>query len=219
MTAAEQIDRALDAALAAITPAGVVTGWRRVTDADVPRLLPEEAAAMARAVPARQREFATGRVLLRELLGTAAAIPVGPDRAPVLPAGVGASLAHDHEHAVAAVTKTDGLALGVDLEPTVALDPDVAQLVLRADDGPLDAHLAFTLKEAAYKAWSRSGGGFLDHHDVRLTVGPTAFTATVVDDGVELDGRYARAGDRWVALVVVPLPLVQGRRPSARSAT
>jgi hypothetical protein len=48
------------------------------------------------------------------------------------------------------------------------------------------------------------GGRILDHLAVRLTVDGERFTAVVVEDGVRLDGRYAVAHDRTVALVVVP---------------
>ena len=107
----------------------------------------------------RRHEFATGRALLRQLIGSDVAIPVGPDRAPVLPAGVRASLAHDHGLAVAAVTTDPRVrALGIDIEPVDPLPPDIATVVLRPDEVGLDAHHAFTMKEAAYKAWSRLGG-------------------------------------------------------------
>jgi 4'-phosphopantetheinyl transferase EntD len=201
-TGAGGADPIIDAALRSIAPDHVLTGSRRISDDDVLLLLAEEAAAVARAVPRRKREFATGRVLLRSLIGITSAIPIGPDRAPVLPPATAASLAHDHVHAVAAVARGVDVALGVDVEPAVPLASDVAALVLRADERGVDAHLAFTLKEAAYKAWSRCGGRMLDHHQVRLRVGTSSFDAEIVDDGVWLQGRYARAGDRWVALVV-----------------
>lgn len=198
-------DDVLDVAVASLAPPSVLTGSRRIDPADLAQLLGGEAAAVQRAVPSRQAEFATGRVLLRELLGVDVAIPVGGDRAPVLPDGVVGSLAHDHDVAVAAVSRDTALvAIGVDVEPMRPLERGVAALILRPDEHGLDAHLAFVLKEAAYKAWSRSGGRFLDHQDVRLEVGDDGtFTADVVDDGVRLSGRYAAAGDRWVALVVV----------------
>lgn len=199
-------DPALDAALRSIAPDYVVTGSRRIDQADIELLLPSELASVARAVEKRRREFATGRVLLRALIGTQSAIPVGHDRAPVLPPGIAASLAHDHVHAVAAVTRAAGVALGVDVEPATPLAAHIAELVLRPDEGGVDAHLAFTLKEAAYKAWSRCGGRLLDHQEVRLTVDGDTFAAEVVDDGVRLEGRYVRADDRWVALVVAELP-------------
>ena len=103
--------------LAALAPAGVRTGSRLITPDDAATLHAVEAAAVERAVDVRRREFATGRALLRSLLGTDVAIPVGPSRAPVLPAGVVGSLAHDRVLAVAAVTTEPAIAaLGIDVE-------------------------------------------------------------------------------------------------------
>jgi 4'-phosphopantetheinyl transferase EntD len=206
----------LDAALASLAPEGVRTGSRRIDPADVDLLHPIERSLVAQAVPRRRAEFATGRVLLRQLIGTTEPILVGPDRAPVLPPGVTASLAHDHEFAVAAVDPRERLVLGVDVEATVPLERSVAELILRPDEAGIDAHLAFTLKEATYKAWSRMGGRLLEHQDVRLdtTLGSFAagsfvagsFVAEVIGSGVRLEGRYAQAGGRWVALALAPSP-------------
>lgn len=194
----------LDAALASLAPAGVRTGWRHIDPADLGQLHPEERRAICHAVPRRQAEFATGRVLLRELTGTTDPIGIGPDRAPVLPPGIAASLAHDHEVAVAAVARAQHVVLGIDVDGTTPLDSAVAELILRPDERTLDPRLAFTLKEAAYKAWSRLGGRLLDHHDVRLEVSSASFAAEVIGSGIWLEGRYARAGERWVALVTAP---------------
>lgn len=193
--------------LESIAPRTVATGLRVIDDADVRALLPEELAAVANAVPVRRAEFASGRVLLRALIGTDRSIPVGPDRAPVLPPGVAASLAHDRDVVVAAVSRTPGVVLGIDVEPVTPLTPEVAELVLRADEAGIDAHLAFVLKEAAYKAWSRRGGRMLEHHEVRLTVDPRVFSAEVVDEGVRLDGSYVSGADKWLALVVADVPI------------
>lgn len=201
---ASPTDDELGEALRLIAPCGVRTGWRRIDPSDLAHLHPAERAAVAHAAPRRRAEFATGRVLLRELSGTTGPILVGPDRAPLLPPGVCASLAHDDELAIAAVAGAGHMTLGLDVEPAVPLDPPIAQLILRPDEQGLDAHLAFTLKEAAYKAWSRLGGGLLEHHDVRLDVAEASFRAEVLSTGARLEGRYARASGRWVALVVTP---------------
>lgn len=192
----------LEALIREIAPADVATGVRCIDERDVALLLPEELATIATAVAIRRREFASGRVLLRTLIGTDRAIPVGFHRAPVVPPGYAASLAHDRHIVVAAVTQSPGVVLGIDVEPADRLEADVAALVQRSDESDVDAHLAFTLKEATYKAWSRRGGRMLDHHDVRLTVDDGSFSAEVVDDGARFDGRFTRGADRWIALVV-----------------
>jgi len=202
------------AALAGLAPPGIRTGCRLVDAGDESGLFPDEAAAVARAVPARRAEFASGRALLRQLLGAHEAIAVGDGRRPLLPTGVVGSLAHAGPLAVAAVASSGvAAALGVDLEPATELDGDVAAVVLRADERGIDAHLAFTLKEAVYKAWSGLGGRLLEHDEVRLSLGPAdRFVGEEVAAGTRFAGRYARAADHWLALVVVPA----GRTPSAR---
>jgi len=195
---------ALDGALAAMAPPGIVTGSRLITPADFESLHMSERAAVANAVPVRRHEFASGRALLRDLAGTIEAIPVGPTRAPLLPPGVVGSLAHDRLVAVAAVSRDPSVAaLGIDVEPTEPLATEMARVILRDDERALDAHLAFTLKEAAYKAWSTGGGRMLDHHEVRVSVEGWSFTATVLPDGRELRGRFATVAGRHVALVIV----------------
>jgi 4'-phosphopantetheinyl transferase EntD len=191
-------------ALAALAPPGVRTGTRAITATDVDRLHPVERAAVERAVDVRRHEFATGRVLLRSLLGLDVPIPVGPSRAPVLPGGFVGSLAHDRAMAVAAVTRDPAIAaLGIDVEGDAPLDAGMARIILRPDEAGLDAHLAFCLKEAAYKAWSTLGGRMLDHHDVRLDLADDAFSADL-DGRTSVRGRFIKVGARWLALVVIP---------------
>ena len=193
------------AALAGLAPYGIVTGVRRISVDDVASLHPDEAHVVARAVERRRNEFASGRALLRDLIGSDQPIPVGPTRAPVFPAGVSGSLAHDQHVAIAAISREPGRdAIGVDVEPDDPLADDMARVILRADEAGIDAHLAFTLKEAAYKAWSNAGGRMLGHHDVRVTVDNGTFTATVLDTGQRLVGRHVTVDHRHLALVTMP---------------
>jgi 4'-phosphopantetheinyl transferase EntD len=205
------------AALATMAGPELRTGVRWIDARDEAALREIEAVSVERAVARRRHEFATGRALLRELLGTEIAIPVAEDRSPILPDGVRGSLAHDRELVVAAVGRAERIiAVGVDVEPVTALSPDVAAIVLRPDEVGLDAHLAFTMKEAAYKAWSSLGGRMLEHHDVRLELDGTSrstatgphttggFTAMVVDVGATFTGAWVQAGGRWLSLVAAP---------------
>jgi 4'-phosphopantetheinyl transferase EntD len=195
---------AIDTALRALAPAHVQVGARAIDAADEARLHPDEAAIVAGAVAKRRREFASGRALLRSLLGSDGPVTVLATRAPAVPAGVVASLAHDDELAVAAVS-TDArvVALGVDVEPEGAVDGEVADVVLRPEERDLDPTWVFVVKEAVYKAWSTTGGRILGHDDVRVTPGADgAFTAMVLDAHREFTGSSARVGGRVVALVV-----------------
>lgn len=192
----------LAGALAALAPPTVRTGARRVTTGDESALLPAERAAISAAVARRRREFASGRALLRELIGRDVPIPVGTNRAPVLPRDVRGSLAHDGELVVAAVSFDVRVrALGIDLEPVGPLEPEVAELIVRDDEADLDPRLAFTLKEAAYKAWSSLGGRMLEHRDVRLHIAESTYRAVVLPERRVLTGRYAPVTGHWIALV------------------
>jgi 4'-phosphopantetheinyl transferase EntD len=180
----------------------VATGARHISVDDESALHPIERAQMVPASAVRRREFASGRALLRHLLGEDLALPVGPDRRPVLPPGVRASLAHDRTLVVAALSRTSHVSsIGVDLESASGLNADDAALVLRDDERQFDAALAFCLKEATYKAWSAAGGRMLDHHDIGLSVDAGTFHARVLDTS-DVVGAWARVEDSYLALVV-----------------
>lgn len=181
----------------------ISVGSRLIDDADLSALAAGEAAVVANAVPRRRREFATGRALLHQLSGSNAPILVTSNRSPQLPLGWRGSLAHDDTVAVAAVSRDIGIrSIGIDIEPITALSVETAQVILRHDDPRIDAHLAFTLKEATYKAWSSGGGRMLEHHDVRLRVSGSTFEAEVIPNGAVFRGRFATVSGRWLALVV-----------------
>jgi len=192
------------AALRIIAPSGVHVGARAIDAEDERLQFDEELLAVGSSVRKRRSEFATGRVLLRQVIGQDVPIPVGPGRRPVLPDGVVASLAHDDRIAVAAACAAkDATFLGIDIESIGVLPPEAAAEILRSDDTTDDAILAFVLKEAAYKAWSARGGRMLNYHEVRVDAAGGVFTATVEPCGTTLGGRYIAAGDSWLALVVV----------------
>ncbi len=195
---------ALAAALRELAPATVATGALAVSAAPLADLDPHEAALVATAVAKRRNEFATGRALLHRLLDTDQPILRGPTGGPDVPAGWTATLAHDRQVAVAAVTRDASVkALGIDVEPDTPLAADLAAIILGDGEEAIDAHLAFCLKEAVYKAWSATGGGMLGHHDVRLDLrSDDTFTGLVIGAGVLFHGRYRRTAGRWLALVV-----------------
>lgn len=192
------------AALVSIAPSDVVTGVRAISAHDMGGLDATELAVVAKAVERRRHEFATGRALLRQLMESRQPIAVGRSRAPELPSGWVGSLAHDRAIAVAAVSQSPSVAaLGIDVEPDEPLPADIARVVLRPEERRLDAHLAFTLKEAAYKAWSSTGGEILDHHDVRLELDGRRFRAVVIAAQRPIDGVFTTVSGRHLALAVV----------------
>jgi 4'-phosphopantetheinyl transferase EntD len=182
----------------------VRTACRVISADDWAGLHEAERRLVARAVPKRQHEFASGRAALHELFASSEPILADGRRAPVWPAGVCGSLAHDDRYVVAAVSSDPGVrALGIDVEPATPLSADLAEMILRPDERHVDAHLAFALKEAVYKAWSSLGGDMLEHHDVRLTLRGSHLVATVNGTARRFRGRFAVVCGHIVALVVV----------------
>ena len=166
----------------------------------VPELWPAEAAYVVRAAPKRAAEFAFGRACARAALASLGwppcAIPAGPDRAPLWPAGVSGTISHTDGYAAAAAASADTfLGIGFDAEPAgrVArkLWPKIATATEQAWLHGLDpdrqaeaATLLFCAKEAFYKCQYPATGrwlGFTDvETDLALTSSSGAFTIRVV---------------------------------------
>lgn len=187
------MNTALIAALRGVLPEGVALA---ASDPSAPEtgLWPEEAAGIARAVPARRREFAAGRRAARAALADIglppAAIPMGADRAPVWPAGVTGSISHGAGACVALVAYSDRLAgLGLDLEPAEVLPEDMLDTVCTAveraavtqDASGLMARKLFCAKEASYKAQYAQSLALLEFHDLEITLDAVdGFTARLL---------------------------------------
>lgn len=188
-------------------------GVRAIRAEDEHGLHTDEREIIASAGDQRRAEFATGRALLRSLLGTDDQIGQLANRAPRLPDAWVGSLAHDRSFAIAMIAPAIELrAVGVDLEPVGAVDELTGRQVLRDDDEMPDATAAFVAKEAAYKAWSSLGAPILEHHDVHVRMTDSSeFEATVVAGGLpRLSGRVGRAADRVVAVVTVEAASASG---------
>ncbi|HAR50966.1 4'-phosphopantetheinyl transferase family protein [Roseovarius nubinhibens] len=170
--------------LAGLFPPGVAV---EVSDPSAVQPAPfaEEAVAMARATPARQREFAAGRAAahgaMRRLGRAAAPVPHGPDRAPRWPAGLCGSISHCEGLCLAAVAPTQSLrSLGVDVEPDAAMPEDLIDEVtclverawLSAQSASVRGRLArliFSAKEAAYKCQYPVSGAMIGFQDLVIT--------------------------------------------------
>lgn len=199
-------------ALRALLPAGVGLGVQPL-GAPAPPLWPGEAEAVRRAVPARQREFTAGRAAARAALRDAglpaATLPTGPDRAPLWPAGVCGSISHGGTLAAALAARScDWPSLGLDLEPALPLEEELAGLVRATgdDDGgvlppALAAKLIFSAKEAAFKAQFPLTGLWLDYTEVALRLAPQGFTLTL--GGTPLHGRWTLAEGLFVTVLVI----------------
>jgi 4'-phosphopantetheinyl transferase EntD len=177
--------------LQACLPPGTFWHWRSLSRGvsrgvdEVPALAPEEAAAVARAVASRQREFAVGRWCARRALSAMgvppAAIPVGPHRAPVWPDGVTGSISHDEHWCIAGVARQDrwsGLGVDTELVDRVRLDmaPQLCTPGERArwfDDVPCADPVerlarVFSIKEAAFKVLFPIFAQWIDFHHAEV---------------------------------------------------
>lgn len=190
-------------------------------------LLPEEAAAMAAARPARLREFAAGRRAAHAALRAAgrpdAAVPMAPDRAPVWPEGFVGSITHCDDACLAAAAPARAArGIGLDLEPGTGLDagllPEIAtpreRDWLEAQPAGRRASLArliFSAKEAAYKALYPLSGEVLDFDAMEIAPRPaqSRFTARLnrpvgpLGTGTVLPGRFALGSGLMLTAVVL----------------
>jgi enterobactin synthetase component D len=174
-------------------PSGVAWCWRRVAGGEIllSGLDGHERAAIARALPRRQAEFATGRWCARNALvalGLApVGIPVGAKRAPVWPEGVVGSISHDDEWCVAgAALRQDCAGLGVDIERLDRFRTDMERLVAtprererlaktQTPEQRLQALAGlFSAKEAAFKALHLAAAEWIDFQDAELVDWPQA---------------------------------------------
>jgi len=190
-------------------------------------LYPEERAAIARAVPHRQDEFSTGRMLARQALARIghppAAIPADDRRRPVWPADVVGSISHSSGLCAAAVAPGGRLrGLGLDIERIGAVPDEIMAAISHPEE--IARHRAtmpeallrtvlFSAREAIYKAYNPLTGSYLDHRDVVLSLGGAAFSARIVagdrprlDGADRIDGVFAEAGGMVVSVVAVPAP-------------
>lgn len=206
---------ALRDALAALMPAGVAVAGGRIADLQAP-LWPGEDLPHARS--ARLAEFTAGRTAARMAMAALglppAALPAGPDRAPLWPAGITGSISHSGDHALAAVARTDTLrAIGIDIEGDAPLDPALLPEIAAADEvraiAPQDMVRLFSAKEAAFKAQSARGGGMIGFHDMLVTLTAAGFAAVLrvpsgdLPAGLRLSGRQARADGLILSVAVI----------------
>ena len=187
---------------------GVAVGHRLISPGDEHALLKEEVPALAASVVKVRRASGAARIVARQLLtqlGYAnCALPKGPAGAPVWPAGIVGSLAHDSRVAVAAVgMRADVGALGIDVEPAECLPSELLDLVatpqerLNLGDDVYRGRLLFVAKEAVYKAVHPLDQTFLEHHDVEINLSERT---AVVRSGRVVELRFSISAQHLVAL-------------------
>ena len=174
-------DPSLVSALAALSVPGIMVGHRVILPGDERALMPQEAPAFAGSVEKVRRASGAARIVARQLLARLGhpewPVVKGAAGAPIWPAGVTGSLAHDGRVAVAAVARLGAVAgLGIDVEPAELLPSELLELVMtpqeraRIADDPYGGRLIFAAKEAVYKAVYPLDRTFLEHHDVEVSL-------------------------------------------------
>jgi 4'-phosphopantetheinyl transferase EntD len=207
------LDPLLQSALDALAFPGVLIGHRLISPGDEHALLPQEAPAFASSVVKVRRASGAARIAVRQLLARLGypecPVPRAASGAPVWPAGVVGSLAHDARVAVAAVGRSRDIgALGIDIEPAQCLPPELMDLIaspqerLEIGNDPLQARLLFAAKEAVYKAVYPLDQTFLEHHDVQVNF---AERKAIVRSGRVVEIRFSVSA-HLVALAFLPGP-------------
>ncbi|MDQ0373507.1 4'-phosphopantetheinyl transferase family protein [Cellulomonas humilata] len=200
-----------------VLPAGVEAAEHAGPPVPAP-LHPSEEAAVVDAMPARRAEYAAvrecARTALRRLGLADAAVPAGPDRAPVWPPGIVGSMTHVDGYRAAAVGRADTWAgIGIDAEVRAPLPPEVASLVMSDDERSALARtdpalcldrVLFSAKESVYKVWYPVTRSWLGFEDVDVRLGDGTFTARIGRTGLRTDvlhGRWA-VGDGLVVTAI-----------------
>jgi 4'-phosphopantetheinyl transferase EntD len=214
------------AAAAGLFPAACRVRTCKV-DARHSPLFAAEEAQILRAVSKRRQEFSAGRCLARQILGEMGCeeqpLLNGADRAPIWPAGVVGSIAHNAEICIVVVTRGDVVAgVGVDVESADPLSEELIGQIcgareiewlsgFDAQQRGVMAKMIFCAKEAAFKAqYPLTGEMFgFDRFDVRVAPETGQFEAAFTQQtgpfqrGMRLEGRFASVAGQIVTGVSI----------------
>ena len=204
------------AGIAALLPEEIEVE-ERTCDVCLSTLMPQERAAIARAVPVRRAEYATVRYCARQALSRlgypAAPILSGNDREPIWPDDIVGSLTHCDGYRAAAVSHSPGVAsVGIDAETHQPLPDGVDEIVTTGGEIQMLARLAaayptihwgrvlFSAKESIYKTWYPLTHAWLDFTECELVLDPEhgLFTGHLRVPGPHVGGTAIdRFHGRW----------------------
>jgi 4'-phosphopantetheinyl transferase EntD len=190
---------------------------------DVP-LFPEESAIIRNAAEKRRRDFRAGRACARLALAALGvhdvAIPSGPRREPLWPAGIVGSITHCPGYVAAAVTIRDHLpALGIDAEDWGAAGSDLESFICtpaeldryRDSEHPCWRTLVFSAKESLLKALYPLRHFEFEFADVEVTlsqgrfsVSPARELGSLAADIERIQGRFLVGGDHIFTAAWLP---------------
>ena len=176
---------------------------------------------VAGAVPKREREFSTGRLLARRLLAELGHVDFAllrdANRLPLWPENVVGSISHTQNLCIVAIASDQArLGLGVDVEPDQPVKPGLERMVCTprerewlettdADESGRRCRAIFSAKEAVYKAFYPRLREFWGFQDVEVDIqfGENRFLAQLPEsaDRSEVEGRILRR-DGWILSAV-----------------
>ena len=193
-------------------------------DGDPGALYAEEFAAVQKAIPRRQREFAAGRLAARQAMARIgrppAAIPSAPDRSPIWPDGLTGSISHTDRACLAVVGASgNGQSIGIDLEDDVPMDPALWDSICTPGERAFVSRLPETLqgrlvtrlfsaKEAFYKWQYPRTRRMLEFQDVHVTLPSSELpsrwrvVSTHRDAQADIEGHGIASNGYFVAWVI-----------------
>lgn len=185
-----------------------------------PALFADEAAAVARAVAKRRREFAFGRACARAALGADVAIGVGQGGAPIWPAGVTGSITHTDDYAAAAVVRAGHIGIDVESLARIAEIENLVERVALPSERDVPVGVVFSAKESVYKCLYPTAGRFLEFQDVELAFDGDAFTVIraagySARDVSSIRGRFALSATHVASVAVISASPSRGPSPSS----
>jgi 4'-phosphopantetheinyl transferase EntD len=203
--------------IASILPAATAVAEAR-DDAAPVDLFPQEAAIVARAVPKRRAEFASGRGCARRALAALGEAPgpiaSGERGEPLWPEGVVGAITHcDGYRGCAVAHATELASLGIDAETHAPLperllsdlanpgEIEALAALARADSTIHWDRLLFSAKESVYKAWYPLAERWLGFEDAVLSIDRErrTFAARLLVPGPTLAGAELRGFEgRWL---------------------
>jgi len=177
--ASPEIEKAVERALAALAPPGLIAGCRVIRAGDERHFLPAESASILTRESRARAASGAGRQIAHELLQRLQCADMAVARGllgnPIWPEGIVGSIAHDEEMAVAVAARSGAVgSVGVDVEPALPLPDGLRELVVTPRDrlGGLEPGMAgrilFAVKEAVYKASFPLDGRVLGFEDIAV---------------------------------------------------
>ena len=149
-------------------------------------LAADEERCIRYATSKRRREFTAGRTCARAALHRLGisnhSIPVDHINAPIFPKGISGTITHTASYCAAAVIrKIETAAIGIDAEVNDQIPREMRHLIVASDEenaifrdsenAPFDPiKIAFSAKEAFYKAFYQQAEQFLEWRDVLISL-------------------------------------------------